>query len=178
MKNVILFHGISDSSQACWLPYIKRELEKKGYAVSSPDLPDADTPDLKSWLPAALKEVYSPSTIIIAHSAGSQLTLSVLEKLNVRIHQVILVAGYGRRLPTEAPVLKETFEWEKIKANCSNFIFINSDNDPWGCTDVEGRFMLDHLGGKLVIPKGEGHMGSNMYNQPYKEFPFLLKLVD
>ena len=51
------------------------------------------------------------------------------------------------------------------------------DNDPWTCDDKQGRMMLDHLGGVQVIPKGEGHMGSTTYNQPYKEFPLLVKLV-
>ena len=39
--------------------------------------------------------------------------------------------------------------------------------------------MLDQIEkGKLIIMKGEGHMGSDKFRQPYKEFPFLLKLID
>jgi hypothetical protein len=39
--------------------------------------------------------------------------------------------------------------------------------------------MLDKIGkGKLIVMKGEGHMGSDTFKQPYKEFPFLLKLID
>lgn len=37
--------------------------------------------------------------------------------------------------------------------------------------------MLDHLGGMQIIKHGEGHMGSDKFKQPYKEFPLLIKLI-
>lgn len=47
------------------------------------------------------------------------------------------------------------------------------------CDDNQGRQMLDSLSkGTLIIKKGEGHMGSDRFNQPYREFPFLLNLID
>jgi hypothetical protein len=64
-----------------------------------------------------------------------------------------------------------------MKSHFKDIIFINSDNDPWGCTDVQGRIMFDHLGGTQVIVH-EGHMGSTTHKQPYKEFPLLLKLIE
>lgn len=180
MKNVVILHGTGETDQSFWFPYTKRELEKKGYSVSIPLLPDTDNPDLKNWLPIALKETYIPETILIGHSVGGPLQLSVLENVNVQIKQAILVAGYARTKGNKDPekILQSKYNWEKIKQNVKEFIFINSDNDPWGCDDVEGRYMLDHLGGKLIIMKGEGHMGSDTFKQQYKEFPFLIKLID
>ncbi len=108
--------------------------------------------------------------------------LSVLENIDVKIKQAILVAGYARPKsdnPQSELILQDSYNWEKIKSHVQDLILINSDNDPWGCNDAEGRFILDSLGmGKLIIIKGEGHMGSDRFNQPYKEFPFLLKLID
>jgi hypothetical protein len=38
--------------------------------------------------------------------------------------------------------------------------------------------MLDQVGkGKLIVMKGEGHMGSEKFKQPYKEFQFLLRMI-
>ncbi len=182
MKNAVILHGTSETDQSFWLPYIKDELEKVGYTVTIPALSEPDYPDLKNWLPTALKETYTNETILIGHSAGGPLLLSVLESINVKVKQAILVAGYarpkGKDKKPEA-ILQEKYNWEKIKENVEEIIFINSDNDPWRCDDIEGRYMLDQLGkGKLIIMKSEGHMGSDTYNQPYKEFPFLLKLID
>lgn len=182
MKNVVILHGTSETDQSFWLPFAKREFEKKGYSVSIPLLPDAAHPDLKNWLPAALKETYTKDTVIVGHSAGGPLILSVLENLNVRVKQAILVAGYARpkgkdKKPED--ILQDSYNWKKIRENVEEIIFINSDNDPWRCDDKEGRYMLDQVGkGKLIIMKGEGHMGSDTYHQPYKEFPFLIKLLD
>jgi hypothetical protein len=74
-------------------------------------------------------------------------------------------------------ILKDEYDWEKIKSNCEKFVFINSVDDPWGCDDKQGRKMFDKLGGELIIRSNEGHMGSDMYEQPYKEFPLLINLV-
>ncbi len=56
-------------------------------------------------------------------------------------------------------------------------MFIHSDNDPWGCSEKQGKEMFDKLGGTLIIKHGEGHMGSDSFNQPYKKFPLLVKLI-
>lgn len=37
--------------------------------------------------------------------------------------------------------------------------------------------MFENLGGMLII-NNEGHMGSDTFKQPYKEFPLLLKLIE
>lgn len=178
-RNSVILHGTDETDQSFWLPYAKEELERKGFTVSIPALPEADKPDLKNWLPVALKEDYTERTVLIGHSAGCPLVLSVLENIDVRIKQAILVAGYARRIDREEPILQDSYDWGKIRNNAEDIIMINSDNDPWGCTDVEGRYILDNLGvGKLVVMKGEGHMGSDKFNQPYREFPFLIKLID
>lgn len=182
MKNVVILHGTGETKDSFWFPWLTKKLEEKGYTVSLPALPDTDYPDIKKWLPVALKETFTSETILIGHSAGGPLQLSVLENIDVKIKQAILVAGYARPKsdnPKPEPILQDTYNWEKIRENVEDLIFINSDNDPWGCDDIEGRYMLDKIGkGKLIIMKGEGHMGSDSFKQPYKEFPFLLQVID
>jgi predicted alpha/beta hydrolase family esterase len=182
MKNVVILHGTGETDQSFWLPWLKKQLEIKGYSVSIPLLPDPDHPTLKNWLPTALKETYTEETILIGHSAGGPLQLSVLENINVKIKQAILVAGFAKQLKGDKekqPILQDSYNWQKIANNVGDLIFVNSDNDPWTCDDTEGRYMLDKIGkGKLIVMKGEGHMGSDTFKQPYKEFPFLLKLID
>ena len=180
-KNVIILHGTSETKDSFWFPWLIKELEKRGYTVSLPSLPDADNPRLDAWLPVALKETYTPETILIGHSAGGPLQLSVLENIGVKIKRAILVAGYARPKsadPKPEPILQNSYDWRKISEHVDDIIFINSDNDPWGCTDVEGKYMRDNIGkGKLIVMKGEGHMGSDTFKQPYKEFPLLLELI-
>ena len=69
-----------------------------------------------------------------------------------------------------------TPDWATIRRNGHDFYFINSDNDPWGCTDRQGERLRDKLGGTLIVPTGQGHFGSKVFEQPYAEFPLLKAL--
>jgi predicted alpha/beta hydrolase family esterase len=117
---------------------------------------------------------------LIGHSAGNPLILSILDHINVKIKGVVQVAGFSENLTKvdKDLILQSSYNWEKMKNNVENLFFINSDNDPWGCDDVQGRKMFDKLGGNLLIRHGEGHMGSDTFNQPYKKFPLLLKIIE
>lgn len=173
--------GSGETPESFWYPFVKAELEKRGYSVSIPLLPDNEKPEINKTLPFVLKNCkFDKDTVIVAHSAGCPLTLAVLENLNVKIRQVILVAGYCTSIGTEKGngALQKSYNWKKIKENIADIVFINSDNDPWKCDDKQGRKMFDHLGGTLIIRHGEGHMGSNRFNQPYKEFPLIVALIE
>jgi predicted alpha/beta hydrolase family esterase len=121
---------------------------------------------------------FTEDTVIIGHSAGAQVILSVLENIDVKVKQAILVSGYAKTLRKDMQSEKNEDEpdWNAIRDKAREFVFINSDNDPWGCDDKQGKIMQDNLGGKLII-RHDGHMGSTTHHQPYKEFPLLLELI-
>ncbi len=178
MKNACIFHSYGSTPNHFWYPYIKDELEKIGYEVWLPKLPKSNNPDLKYQLPFVLdNHKYSKDRVIISHSSSVSLTLALLEKIDIEIKLAILVSGFIDKMPgAPEKILKDEYDWEKIKSNCEKFVFINSVDDPWGCDDRQGRKMFDKLGGELII-RNEGHMGSDSFNQPYKEFPLLTNLV-
>jgi uncharacterized protein len=182
MKHAILFHGGYSTPDDYWFPSIRTFLLSKGYTVWSPQLPDTDHPTLDVWRSyALLNGTYDAETIIIAHSLGCPLTLSVLERIREPIHKAIFVAGFAspRSHPDirDEPVLQKSYDWDTIRSHCSDFTFINSKNDPWGCDDAQGKYMYEHLGGTLLIQEHEGHMGSHTYGQPYEKFPLLEQLL-
>lgn len=177
-QNVCIFHGTGGTPEMFWVPYLKDELQNKGYDVWAPQLPEAEVPDVNIWMPYVFEnKKFNSETILIGHSAGATLILSLLENTDVHIKKAILVSGF-HRYDKPFPILQSEYNWEKIKNNCGKFLFLNSDNDPYKCDDIQGREMFDKLGGIQMIFHGEGHMGSNSYNQPYKEFPLLLKLCE
>lgn len=181
MKNAIILHGTGCNPDSFWQPSIKKFLETLGYDVWVPALPDSDTPDLKKWLPVVMKDgKFTEDTVLIGHSAGTPFILSILENIDVTIHKAILVASYSRmKGDDDNPlILQDTYNWEKIKKNVKDIIFINSSDDPWGCNDNEGLNLFQHLGGTLIIREGEGHMGSDSFHQPYTTFPLLEKLLE
>ncbi|MDE2029036.1 MAG: alpha/beta fold hydrolase [Alphaproteobacteria bacterium] len=176
MKNAVLFHGMGRTPEDLWYPWLRAELEAEGFAVSAPQLPDAENPDLEDWTSFALEtQKFDARTIIVGHSAGCPLVLSVLEKLAHPVHRAILVAGYIRlpEMEDDNPMLLQSPNWERMKHNGREFFFFNSDNDPWGCDLRQGEALRERLGGTLIIQTGEGHFGSEVFDQPYETFPLL-----
>ncbi|AHB42716.1 hypothetical protein RAAC3_TM7C00001G0878 [Candidatus Saccharibacteria bacterium RAAC3_TM7_1] len=181
MKNAIIFHGTdcSPDNKFYWYEWLKNELENRGYKVSVPHYPTINHKEIGMFLPKVLKNhQFDQDTVLVGHSAGSPLILSILENIDVKVKLSILVAGYSMRLPGEDkdPVLQTAYDWEKIKSNSSDFVFINSVDDPWGCDDKQGRIMFDHLGGTQIV-RNEGHFGSEGQNLPYVKFPLVRDLI-
>jgi len=180
MKNAVILHGGYSSPKHYWFPSIERFLKNHGFDVWLPQLPDTNNPNLATWLPFVLKNgSFNKETILIGHSLGSTLALSVLENISTPIHKAILVAGFSKpRGNFKEPVLQETYNWEKMKKNVKDLVFINSNNDPWGCNDEQGLYLWKKLGGTLILLEKEGHMGSGDFKQPYKRFYLLEKLLE
>ena len=100
IKNAIILHGTKTKPNEFWFPWLKKVLEEKGFEVWLPELPRADKPNRQDWLPFILENgKFTKDTVIVGHSAGAQIIPSVLEKLDVKIKQAILVAGYAKALP-------------------------------------------------------------------------------
>lgn len=181
MKNAVILHGTGSTPDSFWQPYIRQKLEEKGYVVTIPALPGTDNPYLEEQLVYVLETcAFTGETVMIGHSSGVPLALSVLERVDTTIAQAILVSGFFKPLPDNElckQMLQTKYNWEMIKSHCRSFTVLNSDNDPWSCDDVMGRELAEHLSGEFVFMKGEGHMGSGTFNQPYLEFPKLLECI-
>jgi predicted alpha/beta hydrolase family esterase len=166
-----------------WFEDTKRYLESIGYEVWWPLLPDTDKPELQKSL--EFLDENSPDldeeSIIIAHSSACPLALSYLENSDSKVNQVILVSGFYQSIDddgfSELMLQKTPYNWQKIKDAANEIILINSDDDPWGCDDNQARPAAGKLGARFILAKGQGHMGSASFNQPYREFPLIKELI-
>jgi len=187
MKNALILHGASNNSQGNWFPWLKRELEKRGYKVWSPDLPNSNEPNKENWLKTIFSNSewqFNEDSVIIGHSAGATLILRILEELpeGEKVKKAILVAGVvelgtkSELFQYKKSLVEKPFNWEKIKKSAKELCFVCSDNDPYQCGADQGKIMQKHLGGKLVIKSGEGHFNLEK-GEEYKQFPFILELL-
>ena len=136
----------------------------------------ASTPTRSTaFLPTVLaSHAFHEETTLVGHSGGAALLLAILEHIDTRISQAILVAGYATRPNTsEEPVLQETYDWERIRSHVRDLYFVNSVHDPYGCDAAQGRSMFDRLGGTQII-RDEGHFGD--VDDPYTSFELLDRL--
>src|SRR5579871_1838812 len=133
MRNAIIFHGTDEKPTDQWFPWLKSELEKAGFKAEVPHYPKLNHGPVDNVLPDTLaNHSFNEETVLIGHSAGAPLILSILEKIEPKTKRAIFVAGFCEPLPgPKDPILQESYDWGRIKQKSGEFVFINSDNDPW-----------------------------------------------
>lgn len=113
-QKVLLVHGFDAGIDKNWFPWTKSELEKRGFEVYAPQLPDPSAPQLESWcevLVPVLKH-FGSHDIILAHSLGAKAVLHALERASVHVRGVFLVGT------TLGDV--EGKDWERARAAWHN----------------------------------------------------------
>ena len=169
-KRVFIVHGWGGYPEEGWFPWLKKELEAKGFTVHIPQLPDADNPRIFNWVPKLAEVVGVPDeqTYFIGHSIGCQTIARYLEALpeGTKIGGAVFVAGFFKRLTglEDEPGVKETdrhwletpIDLSMVKSRLGKSIAIFSDNDPYVPLDNQDNFR-DKLDAKIVIEHGKGH---------------------
>ena len=166
-KRVFIIHGWGGTADSGWKGWLKKELEPRGFVVSSPQMPDAENPRLEEWLATARNLVGRPDggCYFVGHSLGCTAILRYLERLGAgeKIGGAVLVAGLAEY--TGIPELKSFFpgnsyDWKKIRQHCGKFVSINSDNDYYIPVAHGKEFELE-LGARLAVLHARGHFSSS-----------------
>ncbi|MCI1659723.1 RBBP9/YdeN family alpha/beta hydrolase [Bifidobacterium psychraerophilum] len=158
--NVIIVHGTSPHANAdkFWYRPLAESLEAVGIQCDVPELPELDREPLKSTLAQiqGLGLQMGPETVLIGHSAGSNIVVALLEQARTPVLSAYLVAGYCSDNGMRHSALKDSYDWDVIRSNAKDFIMLNSFNDPFHCDEKQGKALFDHLGGTLIL-RNDGH---------------------
>src|SRR3989338_307101 len=142
MKRVFIVHGWGGRPDEAWFPWIKKELEDKGYKVFIPAMPETDEPKMELWIPFLSQLVGKPdlNTFFVGHSIGCQTIIRYLETLpeGTKIGGAVFVAGWvnisyfgaQEEKRIAGPWVNTPRDDEKIKRTVNKAIAIFSDNDP------------------------------------------------
>ena len=180
LKHVFIVHRWNAKPRSDWYPHTKRELEKKGYLVNVPEMPDTRKPKLIKWLPHLAQAVGKPSenTFLIGHSAGFATILHYLETLKrgEKVGGCVLVAGWVDDLGYKqmSSFVKKPFNWSKIRKHCKKFVVIDSDNDPY-VKLYHGKAFQRHLKAKLLTEHKKGHLDDD---SKVKKLPSAVKSIE
>ncbi len=164
-----------------WRPWLKVELEKLGYVVVIPSMPDTEVPVIEKWvshLESIVGEANS-DTYFVGHSIGCQTILRYLEKINVKVGGAIFVAGWFNLKNMEdveieriaEPWIKTPIDLVKIKAVLPKSTLIISDDDPFDCFEENREKFGKFVTNTLVIPRG-GHLTAK---DGFEELPQILE---
>ena len=191
-KRVFIIHGWGGSPNSEWLPWLKKELEKKGFEVFVPEMPNTEEPKIEEWVPFLENLVGEPdeNTYFIGGSIGCQTIMRYLETLleNKKVGRVIFVAGWFdltdftcKEVPEDEeeckkiakPWIETSIDLKKVKNSAKSFTAIFSDNDPY--VELNNKDIFEkELGAEIIIEHNKGHFNDD-YN--IKELPVVLDSI-
>ncbi len=157
MKRCIIIHGWAGKPEEGWMPWLRTELENRGWQVESPKMPNAKLPQLDEWL-AELREVVGTpdaATYFVGHSLGCFTFLKYIEQLppETKIGGGVMVAGFAGNLKHQIPVIVKYYEggldYEKIKVHGGKYVAIASERDDYVHIQSLQEFR-EHLGAQTI----------------------------
>jgi predicted alpha/beta hydrolase family esterase len=153
-------------------------LEKNGFQVVAPQMPNAMFPKLDEWLMTLQELIVQPDkdTYLVGHSLGCYTILKYLEQLprDTFVGGVVMVAGFAGNLKHNIPVLAKFYEsgldWPLVKSHCSKFVAIGSEKDDYVHIQSLHEFE-EKLGAKTIINNDWEHFSGA---EGIKELPDVL----
>jgi uncharacterized protein len=191
-RRAFIIHGYLGYPDEAWQPWLKRQLESRGYAAQLPAMPHPDRPTIPEWLSIIKALIGEPDahTLLIAHSLGCQAVIRYLETLGAAgksVGATILVAGAFPRAMTEAEVLRRTggdtvlVPWlttgvdaALVRRAAGRCTAILSDNDPFIPFEAARASYQGNLDAEIVVEHGRGHMNED---DGLTELPSVLRAV-
>lgn len=186
-KRVFIIHGWGGYPEEGCFPWLKKYLEKRGFIVFNPAMPEPLNPQIDTWVSFLKKQVGTPNkdTILFGHSIGAQTILRYLEELNEneKIGGAVFLAGWihltDEAYETEEdaeiakPWLETPLDWDKIKTHSDGFAAIFSDDDSL-VPISDTKIFENKLGAKIIIEQGRGHFSGS---SGIKDLPSALEAV-
>lgn len=167
MKTVYIIHKWIGSSEEDWIPWLKKELEKRDVRVFAFDMPNPKRPNIESWvkyLEDNIKNV-DENAYFIGHSVGCQTILRFLEKLHKhkKVGGCFLVAPWFNlvnldKKETEIikPWINDNIDFSRVLDHCNNFVAMFSTNDLYVRLS-EDKIFKEKLNARIIHEKNQGH---------------------
>ena len=184
-RNCIIIHGCPSNREKAmdsqrrtydkhWMPWIKKELSRRGIQTETPLMPNPWAPDYQAFKKEFEKHRILENTILVGHSCGCAFLVRWLGESRQKIKKLILVAPW--KIPDkDDPARKAFYEYpidETIKYRADKIVmFTANDEEEDGKKSLE---IFHHaLSGKIIELKGRGHY--TMSDMGTDEFPELLE---
>ena len=181
MKRVYIIHRWSGGVEDDWRPWLKTELEKLGYQVFVPTMPDSDTPVIEKWVESLSKLVgkVDKDTFFVGHSIGCQAILRYLQTVTTPVGGAVFVAGWfdlhnledDEVTETAKPWIETPIDCGKIKEILPKLTVLLSDNDPYDALEQNKLTFETELNAKVIIVPKTGHFTED---DGFKELPEVL----
>ncbi len=184
MKRAVILHAMEQTGKGHWYPWLKAQLEMRGYEVWVPDLPNADHPDTVEMTRFLLSNTHwnFQDNLIIGHSSGSVELLYLLQALpeDTTVQTAVMVSAFDHVLPgMEAQhdrMFTTPLNLNKVKERAGLLLFVHGDDDPW-CPIDDARDLCRQVEGDFIVVPGGKHFSTSL-DPAYTSFPKLLEILE
>lgn len=170
MKRAVFLHGTDGKPDDHWFPWLRAELEQRGYEIFAPTLPENHTPSRDVYEEFLKNSGWDfTDNLLVGHSSGTTTILNLLmADWFPKVKGSVMVGTFLNEKLTKTAewyepgqfdnLFVQDFDVEKIKSKCPEFIFVHGDND-YACSYDDAKEFCRTLGGDFIaIPNG-GHLG-------------------
>lgn len=189
MKRAFIIHKWKGTPDSDWYPWLKSELEGRGYEVHVPAMPNTNTPKVEEWVPFLSDQVgkLDAQTYLVGHSMGCQAILRYLAGLAAgeRAGGAVLVAGFtdirkGSLTAAEEAVIRPWIESKidmaRAREHSARFVSVLSGNDPYVKVDNAKVFEKELGASSIIIPKAGHFTEQDGYKELHVVLNELLKM--
>ena len=163
MKNIYIFHGWWSSPSDVWIPWLKEEVESKGYNVVVPKFSKRYLHDesMMGWLENIIR-VPSLDDFFVTHSAGGQLAIRYCEHISKHLESkvggMILVAPFQipKRRAVRGGLIKEGLA-EKNDYLLDNLSEELDEISRWGEMPIDWEKVLRVSQNNVCFYSGDDH---------------------
>ena len=182
-SNYYIIHGSFGSPFVNWFPYLRKEIENRGFEVYTPDFPTGvGYQNYENW--EKLLKVYveagliNENTTIFAHSIAPIFICKFLINNKIKVKKLVFICGFNNYfgINEEYDTVNSTMYVENlldVKNYCKDIVCYYSDNDPYVKSEVEKEF-ADAISNEQYLISGGGHLNSE---SGYEEFKELIKNI-
>ncbi len=164
MKSVYLFHDAYSGPHKEWIPWVKHELEKVGYAVFAPELPVGPVQSLATWdrTFGPFEKRIDTQSILIGHGIGALYVLNLLARREGIVEKAILVSGFAEKIPHQgfnyiAKSYLQPFDWHTLRQKSQAWYVIHGTDDPFIPFDA-GKRLSQNLEARFIPVEEGGHL--------------------
>ncbi len=177
----VLVHGWRGWPENAWFPWLRMQLEARGWTVIVPALPNPMVPERTAWVAAVEMAIQSvidggvPASKItlVGHSLGCLTILRALERHEGKpFANVVLVSGFGRNFGAFGlgPWFDHPLKFDLIRATSKRWGVLHGEGDVIVPVQ-EGKWLADQLGVPVTRTEWPGHF---MHEEGVTQLPEVL----
>jgi predicted alpha/beta hydrolase family esterase len=171
MKRAVILHGTDSSPDSEWKPWLITQLQKAGYEVYAPSLPDSHTPNRKGYEKFLRESEWDfTDNVLFGHSSGATTVLNVLmAEWFPHVKAAVLVGTFLNERLTKTSdwydpgqfdnLFLEKYDPEVLASKADAFYFVHGSNDPY-CDIEDAKRLSNQVNGTFITVENGHHLGS------------------